>query len=89
MEYTEKDWVRLQVRHYPPQKEEKPYIQSENTKRPIKKERGHQEVISNYRSIALKSYVFVISLNIFYAGIKYIEKDWVRLKVRHYPLQLY
>ena len=26
-------------------------------------------------------------LNIFYSGIEYTEKDWVRLKVRHYPLQ--
>ena len=28
-----------------------------------------------------------IGLNIFYSGRKYTEKDWVRLKVRHYPLQ--
>ena len=26
-------------------------------------------------------------LNIFYSGIKYTEKDWVRHKVQHYPLQ--
>ena len=26
-------------------------------------------------------------LNIFYSRIKYIDKDWVRCKVRHYPLQ--
>ena len=25
--------------------------------------------------------------NIFYSGRKYREKDWVRRKVRHYPLQ--
>ena len=28
-----------------------------------------------------------IGFNIFYSGIKYTEKDWVRHKVRHYPLQ--
>ena len=27
-------------------------------------------------------------LNIFYSGIEYADKDWVRLKVRHYPLQI-
>ena len=26
-------------------------------------------------------------LNIFYSGIEYAEKDWVQLKVQHYPLQ--
>ena len=27
-------------------------------------------------------------LNIFYSGLRYTEKDWVRLKVRHYyPLR--
>ena len=26
-------------------------------------------------------------LNIFYSGRKYTEKDWVQLKVRHYPLE--
>ena len=28
----------------------------------------------------------LLGLNIFYSGIKYTEKDWVRHKVRHYPL---
>ena len=28
------------------------------------------------------------SLNVFYWGRKYTEKDWVRIKVRHYPLQV-
>ena len=27
-------------------------------------------------------------LNIFYSGIKYTEKDWMPLEVRHYPLSL-
>ena len=30
---------------------------------------------------------FAFGLNIFYSGIKNTEKDWVRLKVRYYPLQ--
>ena len=30
---------------------------------------------------------FQFDLNIFYSGIEYTEKDWVRLKVRHYPFQ--
>ena len=29
-----------------------------------------------------------IGLNIIYSGIKYTEKDWARLKGRHYPLQI-
>ena len=29
----------------------------------------------------------MFGLNIFYSGAEYTEKDWVRLKVRHYPLQ--
>ena len=28
-----------------------------------------------------------LGLNIFYSGIKYTEKDWVRHKMQHYPLQ--
>ena len=28
-----------------------------------------------------------LGLNIFYSDIKYTEKVWVRLKVRHHPLQ--
>ena len=28
-----------------------------------------------------------VGLNIFYSGIKYTEKDWVQLKVLHYPRQ--
>ena len=28
-------------------------------------------------------------LNIFVSGIEYTEKDWVRLNVRHYPLQIW
>ena len=27
-----------------------------------------------------------VGLNLFYSGINYTEKDWVRHKVRHYPL---
>ena len=27
-------------------------------------------------------------VNVFYSGIMYTEKDWVRIKVRHYPIQL-
>ena len=29
----------------------------------------------------------MFGLSIFYLGIKYIEKDWVRHKVRHFPIQ--
>ena len=29
-----------------------------------------------------------LGLNVFYSGIKYTEKYWVRPKVRHCPLQL-
>ena len=32
-------------------------------------------------------YSQTVGLNIFYSGIKYTEKDWVRHKVRHYALQ--
>ena len=32
-------------------------------------------------------YYFRFGLNIFYSGTEYTEMDWVRLKVRHYPLQ--
>ena len=27
-----------------------------------------------------------VGVNIFYSGIKFTEKDWVHLKVQHYPL---
>ena len=30
--------------------------------------------------------IAVIGLNIFYSGRKYAKNDWVRLKVRRYPL---
>ena len=30
-----------------------------------------------------------VGLNIFYSGIRYTGKDWVRLKVQHYTLQKY
>ena len=37
----------------------------------------------------IKIYVFAdVGLNIFYSARKYTEKDWVRHKVRHYPLPL-
>ena len=32
-------------------------------------------------------YKCVLGLNIFYSCRKYTEKDWVRLKMQHYPLQ--
>ena len=32
--------------------------------------------------------MLVFGLNIFYSGRKYTEKDWVQLKMRHYPLQM-
>ena len=28
-----------------------------------------------------------VGINIIYSGIVYTEKDWVQLKVRHYPIQ--
>ena len=59
------------------------------------------DYIFNYTNISLGSYLtyqlcitlncrhipLAVSLNIFYSGIKYAEKDWVRLKAWHYPLQ--
>ena len=30
-----------------------------------------------------------LGLNIYDLGIKYTEKDWVRFKVRHYPLPIF
>ena len=35
----------------------------------------------------LSDMTVALGLNIFYSGIKYTEKDWVRLKVRYNPLQ--
>ena len=29
----------------------------------------------------------VFGLNLFYSGIKYTVKDWVQLRVQHYPIQ--
>ena len=31
--------------------------------------------------------MFLNGLNVLYSGIKYTEKDWVRLSMRHYHLQ--
>ena len=36
-----------------------------------------------------KSQTRGLGLNIFHSGIKYTEKDWVQLKVQHYPLYPY
>ena len=46
--------------------------------------------VPQQKGIAFKSKVRIYNsdgLNIFYSGRKYTEKDWVRLKKRHYPLQ--
>ena len=34
-----------------------------------------------------QTFVLQVSLNIFYSGIEYTEKDWVQPKVQHYPLE--
>ena len=41
-----------------------------------------------FTSLGVKQmdYIFIGS-NIFVSSTEYIERDWVRLKVRHYPLQ--
>ena len=39
---------------------------------------------SFYKHILGKNDRFIV----FYSCIKYTEKDWARLKVRHYPLQI-
>ena len=35
----------------------------------------------------VKGWNSCVGLNIFYSGIEYTEKNWVWLKVRHYPIQ--
>ena len=34
------------------------------------------------------AHVMKFSLNLFYSGRQYTEKDWVGLKMRHYPLHI-
>ena len=42
-----------------------------------------------FRYLYIRVSYWLFGLNILYSGRKYTSMDWVRFKVRHYPVQLY
>ena len=82
--YTKNDWVRFNVGHYPLHYN-RTYIWF---KRILFMYKVHRKRIKCglVRSYPLH-YNLTLGLNVFYSCMKCTENDWVRLKVRHYPLQ--